>query len=953
MVKTIALAIIFAAIAFAGLIWLCRYDPTINFLPPDQRAEWILFPTAVDASARRVVNLDAIFRREFPLEAVPQKALLSFRAFRRIELKLNGRNIDVVATKNWKDVSVTDISNFLRSGPNTIEVRVFNDNGPPALWLSLTSDQLSLRSDKNWTTSFAGSAWRQSALASSPRFPGPGNPIYGGETTLSALAKVWPIWLLFGAGALVVWAAGSWWFHRQPINPDCRAGIVVLCFAAFWAILFWNNTRTMPLAFGFDASHHLDYIKYIQQHHTLPLPNQGVEMFQPPLFYIGSAVALSLFNLSVGDPSGILVLRALTMFFGIVQFILVFFTLRLICPGRANLQLVGVGLAAFLPMQLYLSHYPTNETLAGCLSSVSVYLCLRILIKGDNSWKSHALLGLIVGAALLTKVTAVLVVPFIVLALAKQLAAERAAASTWLRNLGSTILIAVLISSWHYIRISKYGSPLVGGWEPDSGLVWWQDDGYRTISYFLRFGESLIRPLFSVTASLPDGLYSTFWGDGLCGGVMNLLVRPPWNYNLIGAGYLLSLLPAALLLIGAGVSTLELLRHHRSDTFVLVGLFWAMVFALIYFNLKVPCYASVKSFYALAVLVPLSSFGAIGWTIITRGRKSLQVVAGILLVIWALNSFFSVWVYHSAEQHARMALRFEDGHNFETALLEAQRAVDSDPSNANARTILALILDEASKDSSAAIKQAERAVALAPLDSSNHLELGSLLLKQGERDKATSEARLAVEVGPENVIARHFLSVCLFEHKKDSIAAAEEALAVSPFNAEIHYLLATALGQEGDWVNALRHFAYAVLLKREWEEAHLRIHSTLLALINSPDASKLLHESVSVLPESTIAFDELAWIFATHPDATIRDGDEAVRLAEHTCALTNREEPMLLATLAAAYAETGRLPDAITVVQESLLKARSTGDANALRLGKLLLTSFQSNTPFREDPNQR
>ena len=164
--------------------------------------------------------------------------------------------------------------------------------------------------------------------------------------------------------------------------------IIVFGFAGLWLILYWHNARILPAVVGFDASQHLNYIKYLQEHHSLPPPATGMVMFHPPLYYIISALALSLFNLTTADPSAILLLRALTMLLGIAQFVLVFAALRLIFPNRPNLQLVGGGLAAFLPMQLYMSHYPTNETLAALLVSASLYFALRMAKPGAATWKS-------------------------------------------------------------------------------------------------------------------------------------------------------------------------------------------------------------------------------------------------------------------------------------------------------------------------------------------------------------------------------------------------------------------------------------------------------------------------------------------------------------------------------------------------------------------------------------
>src|SRR5205823_4850162 len=459
--------------------------------PSDKRAEWILFPSAVEVKARGVADLDTLFRREFILQRPAPGALLSVRAAKRLQLTINDRKVDLVANHNWKDASTVEVSGLLHEGQNRIEARVFNDNGPPALWLLLSGDQFSLQSDQNWIASLAGSAWRGAALATSPRPPGRGNSIETSERTIASLTKVWPLWLLFGAVALVFCVGGNWWLNRHSMDVDWMTLVMVFGFVLLWLILFWHNAQILPAAVGFDALQHLNYIKYLQEHHSLPLPAQGMEMFHPPLYYLISAVVLSLFNLTTVDPSAILLLRTLMMLFGIAQFVLVFATLRLIFPNRPNLQLVGGGLAAFLPMQLYISHYPTNETLAALLVSASLYFALRMAKTGPATWRSHCVLGLLIGVALLTKATAVLVVPFIVLALAHQLTCERASVTRWAGTLGSMLCIAILICGWHYIRVSRYGSPFIGGSDPVIGVFWWQDDGYHTISYFIRFGESL------------------------------------------------------------------------------------------------------------------------------------------------------------------------------------------------------------------------------------------------------------------------------------------------------------------------------------------------------------------------------------------------------------------------------------------------------------------------------
>ena len=45
-----------AAVAFGWIVWKCNRDPKINFLPGDGRAEWIVFPAAMDARTHAVAT---------------------------------------------------------------------------------------------------------------------------------------------------------------------------------------------------------------------------------------------------------------------------------------------------------------------------------------------------------------------------------------------------------------------------------------------------------------------------------------------------------------------------------------------------------------------------------------------------------------------------------------------------------------------------------------------------------------------------------------------------------------------------------------------------------------------------------------------------------------------------------------------------------------------------------
>jgi tetratricopeptide (TPR) repeat protein len=920
------LAITLIGAMFASLTWLCVRDPQIAFLPGDGRAEWILFPSAADPGSHPIVELDAVFRREFILAGQPKMARLSVRAAKRVQLRINGNLVDLGTSRNWKEPSSADVVAGLHAGTNTIEARVFNDDGPPALWLVLATDRLTLRSDGTWETSFVGSVWRRAALAKTPRMPGPGNPMAGGEGTLSALAVVWPIWAGFAGLSLAICVAGRWWFGRTRtpkvivINRWLSNETVVplLIIAVLWVALYFNNLGLLATNIGFDAGDHIHYINYLQKHKALPPPNEGLETFQPPMYYIISAVTLSTLGLSVTDAGAGTVLRLLTMFFGIAHITVVFLSLRLIFPGQFGRQLVGLLLAAFLPMQLYLSHYVTNEVLAASLVSAAIFLGLRLLREKHRSPTGYAGLGLCLSAALLTKSTGILLVPFVIAALAGRLMAQKPVLAIWWRTLGMMLGTGFVFCGLYYFWIwFCFGTLRMYNWDTVSGFRWWQENGYHTMADFTRFGRSLVHPLFSGFSGFADGIYSTLWGDGLCGGRRDMIHRPPWNYDLMTAGYLLALVPSLIILSGVAISAWRFIRKPSAEWFVLLGFSGTLLLALVFLNLTVPHISVGKAFYGLCALVPLCSFGAVGWEVLTRGRQWLQFALGTVLLVWAMNSFASVWIRSSsAPTHVHLGLMLADEKRMDAAELEFATAVNLDPTYAPAWRFLASALNESGRTDKA-LQSAGRAVELDPSYAAGHFILSVILAEQNQMQRAIGEAQRAVELEPEYLPPYRLLAGFLLESGRtnEAINAARDGLAVSPFNPELHCTLGLILARTGDFASATNQFAYALLLKPAWPPA----------------------------------LNGLAWLLATCPDEKVRNGAEAVQRAEQACAVTGRGDPTMLNTLAAAYAEAGKFPEAINVAQEAIAVARAAGNAAAADQAENLLGIFQSGRPFREN----
>ena len=360
--------------------------------------------------------------------------------------------------------------------------------------------------------------------------------------------------------------------------------------------------------------------------------------------------------------------------------------------------------------------------------------------------------------------------------------------------------------------------------------------------------------------------------------------------------------------------------------------------------------AQAKAFYGLSALTPLCFFGALGWETLTHGSKRHRFVLAALLLIWTMNSFATYWIVLSVPQHLYAAKTFGTDNQIDRAASEALKAVEADPANATARGLHALSLSELGEDQEA-IKEAERAVELNPTNSSVHLDL-AVSAKRSDPERAIAEARRAIELGPENSSAQQFLMNCFVESHRYGEASdlGREWLAVTPYDAAAHSALSVALAETGDLTSAAQHFGYVMMLRPEAEQAHAQLRQILLSLARDPDGLQRLRDIAANAPDSPRMLDELAWLLATYPDSKSRDGTEAVRLAEHACALTERRIPALLDTLAAAYAEAGDFPRAISVAEEALNDARSSADNDAVKLSEIILTSLRESLPYRQEP---
>jgi hypothetical protein len=107
---------------------------------------------------------------------------------------------------------------------------------------------------------------------------------------------------------------------------------------------------------------------------------------------------------------------------------------------------------------------------------------------------------------------------------------------------------------------------------------------------------------------------------------------------------------------------------------------------------------------------------------------------------------------------------------------------------------------------------------------------------------------------------------------------------------------------------------------------------------------------VWLAPDDPQALDALAWLLATCPQAQLRDGPAAVRLAERAREASGGQEARLWGTLDAAYAEAGRFPEAIAAAQKARELALTAGQEELAQAAEARLAGYRNHQAFRDSP---
>jgi len=232
-----------------------------------------------------------------------------------------------------------------------------------------------------------------------------------------------------------------------------------------------------------------------------------------------------------------------------------------------------------------------------------------------------------------------------------------------------------------------------------------------------------------------------------------------------------------------------------------------------------------------------------------------------------------------------------------------------------------------------------------------HANLGWILAKEQNYDEARAHLLASLELNPTNAQAHSNLGRLLSLQGKPAEAEAQfqAALKIKPKDAEIRRSYAAALAEQGRQEDAVTQFREALRLRPD-TETRLQL-ATLFVQSGKPREAVAEYCEVLVSrPDLPEALNNVAWLLATCADATVRNGAEAVRLAERAYRLSGNAQPRELGTLAAAYAEAGRFPEAVAAAQKAVDAARAGGNDQLAAMSEQLLNLILAGKPYHMPP---
>lgn len=262
---------------------------------------------------------------------------------------------------------------------------------------------------------------------------------------------------------------------------------------------------------------------------------------------------------------------------------------------------------------------------------------------------------------------------------------------------------------------------------------------------------------------------------------------------------------------------------------------------------------------------------------------------------------------------------------------------------------LALSLIEAGR-----LDEAEHALNLACAAKPDNADFlmgnAALLHRRGKSAEAERVIQSILTKQPDNGLAYSLYAHLLLQANRLTEAETQydKAVKLLPDDLQLRQGRALNLARLGKYPEAFREFEVCLTRQSRNPEFRANYAAVLIEAGELKRGIEQYEQALKIDPNQLSALNNLSWLLATNPDAQLRNGNRAVELGEQACKLTDWKVPVLMGTLAAAYAEAGRFDDAVATATKARDRALEQNQADVAKHNGELLKKYQSGQPIRD-----
>ena len=331
--------------------------------------------------------------------------------------------------------------------------------------------------------------------------------------------------------------------------------------------------------------------------------------------------------------------------------------------------------------------------------------------------------------------------------------------------------------------------------------------------------------------------------------------------------------------------------------------------------------------------------------------QSLQVQGQLQEAIEYYRQGLSV-LPESAQAHYYLGNALAQTNKSVEAIASLRAALDLNDELHEARLKLAQLL-RAQGNRQEAESQLQRLLAHRRNDADALFTMGMLKAEQGDQAAALDLFLRVISAEPTRVDSWTNAGSLLAKmgRVEQAKAALSRAIELDETNLQARISLGGLYGATQNLEQAIIQFRQALVINPQSNAARQGLSQALLANGSFVEAGKHLESAIRLNPRDVNSFARLAWLRATAPDESARNGDQAVQLATRLAEATRYTNPQILDILAAAYAENRQFELAVETVQKAINMADGTPDRTTLQQR---LKLYQSQRAHREDrPSSR